>query len=235
MDDTCVFCSRCFHATQHDGHDVLFSVSPGSGGCCDCGDPEAWKVPLNCKIHTDTSMGDGSMDDQEDVMNQVPAKIIESIRTTIAATLDFVLDTLTLAPEDIALPNNTSSSSSSTRTDSRDANDSQDEDKDVDMDKENNEFIFLDGPRSSMEQSTSTTSQDGNEEEYVCLAWNDEGHAFSHVLECLMSATGCEWERAKEMVDAIHNHVRWRRWRLDEPCTDEINARLLSLSLSLGS
>lgn len=52
LDETCVFCSRCFHATDHEGHDTSFSIASGHGGCCDCGDPEAWKVPLYCKYHS---------------------------------------------------------------------------------------------------------------------------------------------------------------------------------------
>ena len=42
-DDTCVLCSRCFESSDHEGHMVFISVSPGNSGCCDCGDREAWK------------------------------------------------------------------------------------------------------------------------------------------------------------------------------------------------
>lgn len=48
----------------------------------------------------------------------------------------------------------------------------------------------------------------GANEDYVCIVWNDESHAFSHVLECITSATGCNYEQAKEIVDSIHAHVR---------------------------
>lgn len=49
--------------------------------------------------------------------------------------------------------------------------------------------------------------QDRPDELYACIAWNDEGHAFSHVLESIMSATGYDWEKAKRIVDVIHVHV----------------------------
>ena len=42
VDPTCVMCSRCFDASAHEGHDVMFYRSGGRGGCCDGGDPEAW-------------------------------------------------------------------------------------------------------------------------------------------------------------------------------------------------
>ena len=52
LDSTCVMCVECFKNTQHKDHDVSYHFSQGSGGCCDCGDLEAWKIPLSCKIHT---------------------------------------------------------------------------------------------------------------------------------------------------------------------------------------
>lgn len=51
-----MLCSRCFQATEHEGHEIVFTLSAKGGGCCDCGDREAWKVDLKCKIHS----GDGT-------------------------------------------------------------------------------------------------------------------------------------------------------------------------------
>ncbi|SNX81368.1 related to ubiquitin-protein ligase e3 component [Melanopsichium pennsylvanicum] len=57
LDDTCVQCAPCFQASIHakDGHDVVFSVSSSSGGCCDCGDPEAWKQDIGCRYHSEAA------------------------------------------------------------------------------------------------------------------------------------------------------------------------------------
>lgn len=45
-DSTCVLCDACFQASDHRGHEVSFhQTSPG--GCCDCGDIEAW-APAGC-------------------------------------------------------------------------------------------------------------------------------------------------------------------------------------------
>jgi hypothetical protein len=41
-DETCVICNNCYHASDHTGHDIFFYHSQ-AGGCCDCGDEDAWK------------------------------------------------------------------------------------------------------------------------------------------------------------------------------------------------
>lgn len=51
LDDTCVMCAPCFNSSNHEGHDIVFNVSNASGGCCDCGDEEAWTRKVSCKYH----------------------------------------------------------------------------------------------------------------------------------------------------------------------------------------
>ena len=49
-DPTCVICDECFRQSDHEGHEVYFHrTSPG--GCCDCGDVEAWNIEGCCPIH----------------------------------------------------------------------------------------------------------------------------------------------------------------------------------------
>ena len=49
-DSTCVLCDTCFQASDHRGHEVSFHrTSPG--GCCDCGDIEAWAREGCCDKH----------------------------------------------------------------------------------------------------------------------------------------------------------------------------------------
>jgi Proteolysis_6 C-terminal/ATP-dependent Clp protease adaptor protein ClpS/Putative zinc finger in N-recognin (UBR box) len=50
-DPTCVLCARCFHYEAHHGHDIAYTITSHAGGCCDCGDSEAWTVPLYCTLH----------------------------------------------------------------------------------------------------------------------------------------------------------------------------------------
>ncbi|EKX40376.1 hypothetical protein GUITHDRAFT_142869 [Guillardia theta CCMP2712] len=51
-DPTCCFCSKCFENSpcRKLGHRTQLARSPG-GGCCDCGDPEAWNPSSFCSIH----------------------------------------------------------------------------------------------------------------------------------------------------------------------------------------
>ena len=50
-DPTCVQCNNCYNASDHTDHDVYFHRAQGRGGCCDCGDPEAWAQAGNCSEH----------------------------------------------------------------------------------------------------------------------------------------------------------------------------------------
>eukprot|EP00953_Heterococcus_sp_UTEX-ZZ885_P020575 11507-Heterococcus_DN1.PRE.1 len=49
-DDTCVLCNACYSASDHTGHEVYF-YHAHAGGCCDCGDPDAWQPDGFCDKH----------------------------------------------------------------------------------------------------------------------------------------------------------------------------------------
>lgn len=49
-DATCVLCVGCFKQSAHRFHKYRMSTSSG-GGCCDCGDEEAWKNYHYCDEH----------------------------------------------------------------------------------------------------------------------------------------------------------------------------------------
>lgn len=49
-DPTCVLCVECFKKSEHRNHKYKMATSNG-GGCCDCGDTEAWKNYAYCNIH----------------------------------------------------------------------------------------------------------------------------------------------------------------------------------------
>ncbi|KAI0482332.1 hypothetical protein GGR56DRAFT_181516 [Xylariaceae sp. FL0804] len=101
-DDTCVLCSKCFNATDHAGHMVRFSISPGNSGCCDCGDPEAWKVPLFCTIHSERDHGQSKGKDRETA--GLPEELAGNVRMTISRVLDFICDVISCAPEQLRQP-----------------------------------------------------------------------------------------------------------------------------------
>ncbi|KAJ5485228.1 hypothetical protein N7539_005216 [Penicillium diatomitis] len=99
-DDTCVLCSRCFDSSDHTGHQYQISLSSGNCGCCDCGDDEAWRLPLFCAIHTDS----GNVKSKQRAERQLPAEVIDSIRLTISRVLDYFCDVISCSPENLRLP-----------------------------------------------------------------------------------------------------------------------------------
>ncbi|KAJ5513166.1 Zinc finger RING/FYVE/PHD-type [Penicillium fimorum] len=99
-DDTCVLCSRCFDSSDHTGHQYQISLSSGNCGCCDCGDDEAWRLPLFCAIHTDS----GNTKGKERAQRVLPSELVASIRLTISRVLDYFCDVISCSPEQLRLP-----------------------------------------------------------------------------------------------------------------------------------
>ncbi|KAL6074411.1 E3 ubiquitin-protein ligase ubr1 [Balamuthia mandrillaris] len=48
-DEPCAICVECFQAGDHTNHD--YHMIRVGGGCCDCGDPLAWRPEGNCRFH----------------------------------------------------------------------------------------------------------------------------------------------------------------------------------------
>lgn len=112
-DDTCVLCARCFEASDHEGHAVFISVSPGNSGCCDCGDSEAWRREVKCTIHSadaGSPQHEGHRPSEKDktpvgvVGRDLPPDLVEAIRTTISRAVDYLCDVFSCSPEQLRLP-----------------------------------------------------------------------------------------------------------------------------------
>ncbi|SPQ17838.1 36685ff8-bd82-4ad4-a029-cac1570eb423 [Thermothielavioides terrestris] len=97
-DDTCCLCSKCFDATDHTGHMVRISISPGNSGCCDCGDPEAWNRPMFCTIH---SMWEGEGKGKGREAAALPEDLVASMRMTIGRVFDYLCDVISCSPEQL--------------------------------------------------------------------------------------------------------------------------------------
>ena len=98
-DDTCVLCTRCFEASEHTGHNVSSNISNGNTGCCDCGDDEAWRLPVKCAIHTaHTSTTAGKQK-----VPTLPEELVECIKMTIGRSIDYVCDVIACSPENLRL------------------------------------------------------------------------------------------------------------------------------------
>ncbi|TQS37870.1 hypothetical protein Golomagni_01641 [Golovinomyces magnicellulatus] len=100
-DDTCVLCSRCYDSSDHTGHMVYVSVSLGNSGCCDCGDPEAWRIPVHCAIHT--VLNDDQKRKGKGKAPALPPSLIGAIRMTIGRVFDFICDVISCSPEQLRI------------------------------------------------------------------------------------------------------------------------------------
>ena len=98
-DDTCVLCSKCFAATEHTGHHFSIFIAPGNSGCCDCGDEEAWNIPLSCAIHSSHEKPDNS----GKRARLIPEEMESAVRNTIARVFDFLCDIISCSPEHMRL------------------------------------------------------------------------------------------------------------------------------------
>lgn len=102
-DDTCVLCSKCYDSSDHTGHMVYIQISPGNSGCCDCGDPEAWRLPIHCSIHTERDH-ESKKEGKTREAAALPDELVESIRMTIGRAFDYICDVISCSPEQLRVP-----------------------------------------------------------------------------------------------------------------------------------
>lgn len=69
VDKTCVLCVDCFKNSVHRFHKYRMGSS-GGGGCCDCGDPEAWKRDPYCSNHPEPAEGQSQLDVSPDMIER---------------------------------------------------------------------------------------------------------------------------------------------------------------------
>jgi hypothetical protein len=79
-DETCVLCHMCYKQSNHDGHDVAFYHAQ-AGGCCDCGDPDAWDPKGFCPHHGGGKRSDANLPDEKvkDLVQTMAAWMVEKI------------------------------------------------------------------------------------------------------------------------------------------------------------
>jgi len=97
FDSTCVLCSKCFHASNHQGHNIKFYITKNGGGCCDCGDEEAFVVDINCKYHNVKNDINGNL-------KPLPEALKQSLKDVISQCFTFIIDILNKSPFDISVP-----------------------------------------------------------------------------------------------------------------------------------
>ncbi|GLD96348.1 hypothetical protein PINS_up005031 [Pythium insidiosum] len=103
VDETCVMCNECFIASDHENHEVFFYYTH-SGGCCDCGDTEAWAPEGFCTQHRGAQDADpvALLPHRFEVLDLVLETITEARRSSILQTSDIenVRARLARAPPD---------------------------------------------------------------------------------------------------------------------------------------
>ena len=85
-DSTCIICQECFEKSNHKGHRVWLKTNVG--GCCDCGDPDAWDEHGFCSDHR------GFAASSEAMLSQLPKQVRDNspiVFSSLAKSLKGVL------------------------------------------------------------------------------------------------------------------------------------------------
>jgi hypothetical protein len=85
IDESCAICEECFKNSDHTGHD--WYANKTGGGCCDCGDPEAWRPQGNCKYHQGVSEDDDPTEFIAENVKQVVKILGKAVLQPLCKTL----------------------------------------------------------------------------------------------------------------------------------------------------
>ncbi|GBP60009.1 E3 ubiquitin-protein ligase UBR1 [Eumeta japonica] len=88
MDNTCVLCVECFKVSAHRHHKYKMGQSNG-GGCCDCGDTEAWKRDPFCKLHA-------AAENEDEEETGIPQDVVERMKVVANVVLAYCFQLLTM-------------------------------------------------------------------------------------------------------------------------------------------
>ncbi|KAJ1730496.1 E3 ubiquitin-protein ligase ubr1, partial [Coemansia sp. Benny D160-2] len=154
-------------------------MNSGTGGCCDCGDPEAWKIPLRCRHHS-------SFEELEEVglepiissagapfvpgynnNNECPASVKRSIELTIAVVLEFILETFATSP--------------------------------INLNPQFEERVILDDAKNASLAINDSEPQT----KFAVVLWNDEVHSFQDVIDQCTEALQCSHVEAKKIAETV--------------------------------
>ncbi len=105
-DETCVLCHACFKGSNHEGHDVAFYHAQ-AGGCCDCGDPDAWDPSGFCTKHgpsavatTCTIIGDTTSKDELPKLGPLSGSVVYKVQGIVPAAVDWMVKHVASAAEE---------------------------------------------------------------------------------------------------------------------------------------
>jgi E3 ubiquitin-protein ligase UBR1 len=219
LDDSCVMCSRCFHASSHTGHNISFFIAQQSGGSCDCGDLEAWRDPIDCPHHppapASTSAGISHDMDNAPAHNNDPPisgghklssaashatlKQASSKSTTSSSSSNHPLPKpIANYPNRRPLPSDLSHSLHATIAIALDfllsTLDASPDDTGV--------------PHSDADVRTQPTSDPLTREMWTVLIWNDDKHSFDELARLVAETTGRTREEGMAFAMSVDEHGR---------------------------
>ncbi|PXF43883.1 E3 ubiquitin-protein ligase PRT6 [Gracilariopsis chorda] len=87
-DTSCVICVPCFRNGDHEGHD--YAMLRINGGCCDCGDDQAWHPNGFCRHHKGASAED------EDLSSSLPPDLKRAIAESVMVVSELVCNSCTM-------------------------------------------------------------------------------------------------------------------------------------------
>ncbi|KAJ8593596.1 hypothetical protein M405DRAFT_731193 [Rhizopogon salebrosus TDB-379] len=189
LDDSCVLCSRCFHSSDHSDHNVSFFVAQQAGGCCDCGDIEAWRDPVLCPFHPFSPHVQEQIEQSLNTVDAtprpalrfvpeeipvenypyrvaIPPELRDLMGRTVAYALDFILDTLDYSPDEATVP--------------------------------------LQEADLRLQPSADPMSKD----QYAMIVWNDDKHSFDEVIKLICETTNHDQRTASMMAHCIDDTGR---------------------------
>lgn len=154
----------------------------GGCGCCDCGDPEAWRQEVRCAFHhpdvpypsTNSSSPtglSGPSQSSDSAFQCIPSELQLLIRERITEALRFATFALDQFPRQTTPPRD---------------------------------------PRSVARIATSCKRDDDSDSgmngPWSVILWNDEKHTYQEVIETLMSSVRCSHERALEYAISVDTY-----------------------------
>eukprot|EP01125_Pyxidicula_operculata_P007468 TRINITY_DN2540_c0_g1_i3.p1 TRINITY_DN2540_c0_g1~~TRINITY_DN2540_c0_g1_i3.p1 ORF type:complete len:1644 (+),score=354.57 TRINITY_DN2540_c0_g1_i3:84-5015(+) len=90
VDDSCLVCKKCFDNSDHaklKGHKPSIIRISSGGGCCDCGDPEAWSPEGFCKTHRGYSEDDDPTKDIPETTKSLISIVHHALQSILTSVL----------------------------------------------------------------------------------------------------------------------------------------------------
>lgn len=181
-----MLCAKCFHATDHTDHNVSFFIALHPGGTCDCGDQEAWRLPLSCPHHPPPPYPEEVADvftagprvasrplprdiplvQHYPFRTQVPDDLRSMMQRTISFVLDYILDTMDYSPDEPGPPFHES------------------------------------------DLRLQPTADPMTKDQYCVVVWNDDKHCYDELIKVLCDLTNRTREEALEVIQRIEDSGR---------------------------